>query len=191
MNTNVNKKLELLLFEVANFFQVEPELIKAKTRKREIVMVRQAYHYFARKYLPHIQVSLASIGATTKNDHTTVIHSCKTMDNLIEVDKSWGRKMSELDDYLTQKILHRIKTLRPEEIPANKYQRIKDEKNNAERKLNRMYYIAKKFILDLNEQINEDKVIEGFRRHKLEKEYWEALKKLEDIKLESSERYYS
>lgn len=174
--------------EVAFFWGLDTEDIKKKTRKREIVTPRQCYHYFARKYFPHIEVSLTLIGQTTSVDHATVIHSVKSIENLIETDKRFKLKIQELDDHLKTKVIPHIKKLDPREIPANRYQRIKDEKNRAENKSNRMYYEAKKILNQFNEEINKDHVIEGWRRFELEKKYWDALKKIKEIKEESTER---
>ena len=75
-----------------------------------------------------------------------------------------------------------IDVIDPRNIPANKYQKIKFEKNVAQTTANRMYYIAKKFLIDFNTHINEDRIIEGFRRKDLDNKYWEALKELEKVK---------
>lgn len=174
--------------EVAFFFGLDTEDIKKKSRKREIVIPRQSYHYFARKYFPHIEVSLTLIGQTTSVDHATVIHSVKTIKNLIETDKRFKLKIQELDEYLEANVIPRIKKLDPREIPANKYQRIKDEKNRAENKVNRMYYVAKKLLNDFHQQVNEDHIIEGWRRFELEKKYWDALKEIQNVKQQPTER---
>ena len=176
--------------EVAFFFGLDTEDIKKKSRKREIVIPRQSYHYFARKYFPHIEVSLTLIGQTTSVDHATVIHSVKTIKNLIETDKRFKLKIQELNEHLEANVIPQIKKLDPREIPANKYQRIKDEKNRAEHKVNRMYYVAKKLLNDFHQQVNEDHIIEGWRRFELEKKYWDALKEIQNVKQQPTERFF-
>lgn len=60
--------------------------IISKTRKREATQARQMYHYFMRKYT---KLSLSRIGSMTgKRDHATVLHSIKTIINLVETDKN-------------------------------------------------------------------------------------------------------
>ena len=62
------------------------------TRKRNVVQARQLSMYFAKKYT---KASLVVIGEKCgKNDHATVIHALKTIDNLLETDKQF-RAMTE------------------------------------------------------------------------------------------------
>ena len=57
-----------------------------KTRKREVVYARQLAMYFAKHYT---SCSLATIGTEIGNkDHATVLHACKTIDNLYDTDRS-------------------------------------------------------------------------------------------------------
>lgn len=178
------KKIDILLRGVANFFGLEVEDIKKKRRKREIVMRRQAFHYYARKYLPHSEYSLAYIGAYSGGyDHATVLHSVRTMTELMETDKQWRLSMSELDEYLKEKVVPRIKTLRPEDIPVTKYQKLNKQITFAQSKSNKMYYLAKKYLLDLEKQVLEDKVIEGWRAFELQKELDDVLRELDKVKL--------
>lgn len=62
--------------------------IISKTRKREVVQARQMYHHFMRKYT---KLSLTRIGDMTGGrEHATVLHSLKTVNNLVETDKSFA-----------------------------------------------------------------------------------------------------
>ena len=54
--------------------------LQSKTRKRHIVQARQLAMFFAKKLT---KASLANIGQQIGHrDHATVLHACKTVDNL-------------------------------------------------------------------------------------------------------------
>ena len=80
---------------VCDYFGIPVEAINAKTRKREIVQVRQISMYFAKKYT-HLPLSV--IGAYCGNkDHATVLHACRTIRNLSETDKKMKQYISDID----------------------------------------------------------------------------------------------
>lgn len=80
---------------ICDHFELPVEKIHSNTRRREIVIARQLAMFFAKK---HTKNSLASIGAQCgKRDHATVLHACKTIQNLIETDKSFKSMVEELD----------------------------------------------------------------------------------------------
>ena len=60
--------------------------VKIKTRKRQVVQARQIAMYFAKNMT---KSSLSSIGAHCGKDHATVLHACRTVNNLIETDKKF------------------------------------------------------------------------------------------------------
>ena len=83
---------------VCDYFNLNLELINSKTRKREIVQARQLAMYFSKK---HTKSSLATIGLHCGNkDHATVLHACRTVNNLIETDKQFRTYVEELDKKL-------------------------------------------------------------------------------------------
>ena len=80
---------------VCDYFGIPVESINAKTRKREIVQVRQISMFFAKKYT-HLPLSV--IGAYCGNkDHATVLHACRTIRNLSETDKKMKQYISDID----------------------------------------------------------------------------------------------
>ena len=80
---------------VCDYFNLPVEAINSKTRKREIVQARQLAMYFAKK---HTKASLATIGLHCGNkDHATVLHACRTVNNLIDTDKQFRIYVEELD----------------------------------------------------------------------------------------------
>ncbi len=93
-NTKQELSIEYILKVSCDHFDVSVEMIKSKSRKREIVQVRQIAMYFSKKMTKN---SLTSIGAQIGNkDHATVLHSCKTVDNLIETDKRYKQHIDEI-----------------------------------------------------------------------------------------------
>ena len=80
---------------VCDYFNLPLEQINSKTRKREIVQARQLAMFFSKK---HTKSSLATIGLHCGNkDHATVLHACRTVNNLIETDKQFRTYVEDLD----------------------------------------------------------------------------------------------
>ena len=72
---------------VAQFYGIEPDLLSAKTRKREAVTARHLSMYFCKQLTSH---SLKSIGNRFGGrDHSTVIHACKTIENRMELESAF------------------------------------------------------------------------------------------------------
>jgi chromosomal replication initiator protein len=83
---------------VCDYFNLPIELLKSKTRKREVVQARQIAMYFAKKMT---KWSLASIGAQCGGkDHATVLHACRTVNNLAETDKQFKGYLEDLEKKL-------------------------------------------------------------------------------------------
>ncbi len=79
---------------VCNYFNVPSEQIQSKTRKREIVQARQVAMFFSKNLT---KASLATIGSQIgRKDHATVLHACKTVNNLIETDKGFRLQIDEI-----------------------------------------------------------------------------------------------
>ncbi|MBS1730907.1 MAG: chromosomal replication initiator protein DnaA [Bacteroidetes bacterium] len=83
---------------VCDFFDVPYEKLLHKTRKREIVQARQISMFLAKGFTKN---SLKTIGEHFGGrDHTTVIHSCQTVKNLMDTDTLFKENVLEL----TQKV---------------------------------------------------------------------------------------
>ncbi len=54
------------------FYDIERSLLFARTRKREVMIPRHVFRWFAVRYQGH---KLTYIADSTNGDHTTVIHS--------------------------------------------------------------------------------------------------------------------
>lgn len=80
---------------ICDYFNISLDQLNSKTRKREIVQARQLAMYFAKKLT---KASLANIGMHCGNkDHATVLHACRTVNNLIDTDKHFRIYVEELD----------------------------------------------------------------------------------------------
>lgn len=83
---------------VCDYFNLSVDHLQTKTRKREIVQARQLAMYFSKNMT---KSSLASIGSQIGNkDHATVLHACKTVNNLIETDKNFRNFVDEIEKKL-------------------------------------------------------------------------------------------
>jgi chromosomal replication initiator protein len=72
---------------VCDYFELPLELLKSKTRKREVVQARQLAMYFSKNLT---KSSLSNIGIHCGGkDHATVLHACRTVGNLMETDKKF------------------------------------------------------------------------------------------------------
>ena len=84
---------------VCDYFNLPMEILKSKTRKREVVQARQISMFFSKKLT---KASLASIGANCGGkDHATVLHACRTVLNLSETDKQFKSYLDDLDKKLS------------------------------------------------------------------------------------------
>ncbi|MDR2407153.1 MAG: chromosomal replication initiator protein DnaA [Bacteroidales bacterium] len=80
---------------VCDYFQIPVSDIFSASRKRQVVQVRQVTMYFSKKYT---EFSLAYIGELCGNkDHATVLHACRTISNLKEIDKKLRMALEEID----------------------------------------------------------------------------------------------
>ena len=93
---NIKKEITVEYIQeiVSEYFQLSIEELQSKTRKRHVVQARQLAMFFAKKYT---KLSLANIVKSIgKRDHATVLHACKTVDNLNETDKQFRKFLSDL-----------------------------------------------------------------------------------------------
>ena len=98
-NTKREVSIEYIQKVVSDYFQMDVTTLQSKTRKRHIVQARQLAMYFAKKLT---KASLASIGSQIgKRDHATVLHACKTVDNLTMTDKQFKKYVEDLQKKLT------------------------------------------------------------------------------------------
>jgi len=93
-NTKREVSIEMIQKVVSKYFDMDVATLQSKTRKRHIVQARQLAMYFSKRMT---KASLASIGSQIgKRDHATVLHACKTVNNLAETDKQFKKYVDEL-----------------------------------------------------------------------------------------------
>lgn len=98
---NVKKEISIDYIQkvVSDYFKLDIDTLCSKSRKRHIVQARQLAMFFAKKYT---KSSLANIGSQIGDrDHATVLHACKTVDNLLETDKEFKVYYEEINKQLT------------------------------------------------------------------------------------------
>ncbi len=94
-NTAREVSIDYIQKVVCDYFDLPIELLKSKTRKREVVQARQIAMYFSKKLT---KSSLANIGAHCGGkDHATVLHACKTVNNLMDTDKTFRGYIHDLE----------------------------------------------------------------------------------------------
>ncbi|MEM6865827.1 MAG: chromosomal replication initiator protein DnaA [Bacteroidota bacterium] len=94
-NTKREVSIDYIQKVVSDYFEMDVATLQSKTRKRHIVQARQLAMFFAKKFT---KASLASIGSQIgKRDHATVLHACKTVDNLAETDKQFRKYIEDLN----------------------------------------------------------------------------------------------
>ena len=97
-NSKRELSIEYISKVVCDYFNMPVESLQAKTRKREIVQARQIAMYFSKSLTKY---SLASIGAQIgSKDHATVLHACKTVNNLKDTDKNFRIFVDDIEKKL-------------------------------------------------------------------------------------------
>ena len=93
--------IEEIVAKVCEHYKMDEAVLHTKSRKREIVQVRQVAMYLAKK---HTDISTSKIGHLIGNrDHATVLHACKIVKDLAEVDKSLKSDIEEIEASFKQR----------------------------------------------------------------------------------------
>ena len=88
---------------VSEYFNVPTDDLKAKTRKKEIVIARQLAMYFTNDYTNH---SLKSIGSHFGGrDHSTVIHALQSVSDMLDTDARFRTSVDELKKKFSMKAI--------------------------------------------------------------------------------------
>jgi chromosomal replication initiator protein len=98
---NVKREISIDYIQkiVSDYFQLDLETLQSKTRKRHVVQARQLAMFFAKKFT---KASLANIGSQIGDrDHATVLHACKTVDNVVATDKQFKKFVEDINKKLT------------------------------------------------------------------------------------------
>lgn len=93
--TKMDEKLSAIMSVVCDNFKVTAEDLRNGRHFREIATPRQVYSYFARK---HTKISNRLIAKSLNQvEPSTVIHSCRTVENLMWQDKWFKHQVEETD----------------------------------------------------------------------------------------------
>lgn len=95
--TEINKEITIEFIQqlVADHFSVPVDKLAGETRKRQIVIARQLSMYLAKNLTDK---SLKAIGERFGGrDHSTVIYSCKTVQDLLDTDMIFKETVAELE----------------------------------------------------------------------------------------------
>ena len=85
-----------ILEKVCKHYNVPQQHVFSKSRKRDYVQVRQVSMYLAQKYT---KMPASRIGQLIGNrDHSTVIHSCNTIEQRLKVDKAFSAELSSIEN---------------------------------------------------------------------------------------------
>ncbi len=93
----INKEVtpEVIQKTVADYFSLDVEKLQSSTRVRQVVMARQISMFLVKNYTDK---SLKAIGSLFGGrDHSTVLYSIKTVQDLMETDEEIKKTMEELD----------------------------------------------------------------------------------------------
>ena len=87
--------IEEIVAKVCEHYKMDESVLHTKSRKREIVQVRQVAMFLAKK---HTDISTSKMGHLIGNrDHATVLHACKIVKDLVEVDKEIKADIEDIE----------------------------------------------------------------------------------------------
>ena len=93
--------IDKIISKVCEHYKMDESVLHSKSRKREVVQVRQVAMFLAKK---HTEISAAKIGQYIgKRDHATVLHACKMMKDLLAVDKGTQEDIEKIEASFKQR----------------------------------------------------------------------------------------
>ncbi len=96
----VNKRqinFEMITQEVCTYYDVDPDLIFTKTRKREISDARQMIMFLSKKLA---KMPLTAIGTRLSRTHATVLHACNNIDERLAFEKQLQEDVKRIEEAL-------------------------------------------------------------------------------------------
>lgn len=88
---------ELIAKKVSSFYNIEPSLLIAKSRKREVSDARQMVMYLAKK---HTNMPLKAIGSRLQRTHATVLYACRLIDERLPFEKQLQDDVNNIEKEL-------------------------------------------------------------------------------------------
>lgn len=96
----INRKqinFEMIAQEVSTFYDIDPDQLFTKSRKREISDARQMVMYLAKK---HAKLPLTTIGARLSRTHATVLHACKSIEGRLPLEAKLQADVTAIENAL-------------------------------------------------------------------------------------------
>ncbi len=101
MSENKTVSIDQILNITSKYFNIEAKLIHSKSRKKEVVQARHTAMYLAKMLT---DFSTPKIGKLIGDrNHSTVIHACKTVEKLLDVDKAYKKDIEAIKSDLFNK----------------------------------------------------------------------------------------
>ena len=99
----VNKKainFEMITQSVAEYYDINPDQIFSKSRKREISDARQMVMYMAKK---HADMAFTAIGTRLNRTHATVLHGCKNIEERLPIERQLQQDVNKIEELIHSK----------------------------------------------------------------------------------------
>ena len=96
-NVKVNKpqiNFERIAQTVAGYYDIDPDQIFTKSRKREISDARQMVMYLAKK---HAKMPFTAIGTRLSRTHATVLYACKNIEERLPIEKQLQEDVTKIE----------------------------------------------------------------------------------------------
>lgn len=85
---------EMIAQGVSSFYNLDPEAIFSKTRRREINDARQMVMYMAKK---HTDMASTAIATRLSRTHATILHGCKNIEDRLGLDKQLQADIEKIE----------------------------------------------------------------------------------------------
>ena len=90
--------IDTIISKVCEHYDIEKESLHSRSRKHNVAIARQVAMYLAKKYTDTSCVRIGKLIA--KRNHSTVLHSCKMVQNQLEIDKNFRSEMEEIENMI-------------------------------------------------------------------------------------------
>ena len=88
---------EMVIQSVSAYYNIEPDAIFTKSRKREISDARQMVMYIAKK---HAKMAFTAIGTRLSRTHATVLYACKNIEERVRFEKQLQEDINAIEKSL-------------------------------------------------------------------------------------------
>ena len=85
---------EIVTQTVSDFYNIDPEQLFTKTRKREISDARQMVMYLAKR---HVKMPVTAIGTRLSRTHATVLHACRNIEERLSMEAALRADVEKIE----------------------------------------------------------------------------------------------